>query len=70
MATKPILTLEIRNSGEFESMYEALGQYCENQRDYLNCSDKPDPVAAARLQEAEKFLGKFDTLLAALADKA
>jgi len=51
-------------------MYEALGQYCENQRDYLNCSDKPDPVAAARLQEAEKFLGKFDTLLAALADKA
>jgi hypothetical protein len=46
----------------------ALGQWADNQRNYVEEEDEPDPAEVARLQAADKVVDAGDAALAALAD--
>ena len=62
-----ILTLEINTAEELLALYTALGQYCDNQKDYLAGEDNPSTAELNRLSEVEKYLNQFDSLFAKLA---
>jgi hypothetical protein len=56
------------NSEEAEVVYQAIYQYFENQRDFVDSEDKPDPAEVRRRDVAERVMLRLDAVMAALAE--
>ena len=61
-----ILSLKVETTEELRALYEALGQYCDNQKDFIAGEDNPIAEALSHLDHAEKYLNKFDSLFGGL----
>lgn len=50
-----------------EAVYEALGQYVDNQEDYIAGEDEPDPEQIVLTKHAREVQEKMDAVFIALA---
>ena len=66
---KPCITVE-HGTLEWNALFEALDQYTDNQRDYLDTTCEPDDAEQAEesLRYARKILDKMNAFYASLAD--
>lgn len=62
--------IQVTNGDEWHTLYEALGQYVENQQDYLDSYDDADvdPEARKKFEIASKMLESMDAQLIALTE--
>lgn len=60
--------VHIEDEATFEAVWEAITQYYENQRDYIDSLEDPPEEEIVKLQKAEDVMGKFDAFIARLAE--
>jgi hypothetical protein len=67
--TRPHITVA-HGSPEWDALYDALDQYTDNQRDYLenNCQPGEDERGEQSLKFARKILDQMSAVYAALAE--
>ena len=70
--SKPVVITVTHGSCEWDSLLEALDQYTDNQRDYLenHCEPGEEKRGARNLKFAQKILDKMVAAIAARAEES